>query len=704
VTEVWEEVYGTAWTHVSPFFARFKSPTKAQNQAPAPILHGKDTLLVAPTASGKTEAVVAPLVARNAHQLTPQQGPSIIYVAPTRALVADIVTRLSAPLHRLGAIIGERTSDRHSWSPGKPCSVLVTTPESLDSLSCRHPETLHGLQAIVLDEIHLLEGGPRGLQLLLTVHRIETTLKRTLQRIVLSATVPQLDDLAKRWLRDPAICVVHGVHELDMRVLQAKEDDWMPWLVTALDDPTFPSEKALLFAPTRRATEAVARELGPLLKSKGWIVRSHHASLGSDERAMTEREFAASKGRYLVCATSTLEVGIDIGDVDMVILLGPPWSLSSFLQRIGRGCRRTNRRRVLGIAFSPTEIRTFEALAAAARAGRSDGRLTSPLYAVAVQQIGASLWQRRQASAPGHKAFLTETTVKNLLAPAATPETLESFARTVLQAAQEIGYADSQERVGPDGRYQAVFPGKDLDLAAGRIDFHVNFSGAGGDHEVVIEGSGKRIGEVSNADFTPGTIFHLGGRVWRIMGIHGKTISVRPVGGALGQVPEFLSKRGGYITRELAEEIAKIVWPPWQTGNIASFEEQTERETLVHYAHFLGKEAASFLAAHIRRYGIDVKNVGALTMTASERWELRVPTPTAEDLRALAAANPGIPAILLDYGNLFPRLPEQIRQAQSLLAFDWAEMARRLATIQHVVVQPGDLAWAHPSSQTVITI
>lgn len=704
MTEAWEEVYGTAWTHVSPFFARFKQPTKAQQQAAAPILQGKDTLLVAPTASGKTEAVVAPLVARNAHQLTPQRGPSIIYVAPTRALVADIVTRLSGPLHRLGAIIGERTSDRHSWTPGKPCSVLVTTPESLDSLSCRHPDTLRDLQAIILDEIHLLEGGPRGLQLLLTVHRIEITLKRSLQRIVLSATVPQLDELALRWLRNPTLCVVHGVHELDMRVLQAKEDDWMPWLVNALDDPAFPSEKALLFAPTRKATEGAARELGHLLRDKGWTVRSHHASLGSDERAMTEKEFAASKGRYLVCATSTLEVGIDIGDVDMVILLGPPWSLSSFLQRIGRGCRRTNRRRVLGIAFSSTEIRTFEALAAAARAGRSDGRLTPPLYAVAVQQVGASLWQRRQASSPGHKPFLTETALKNLLSPACLPDKIDIFVTATLQAAQETGYADPQERVGPEGPYQAVFPGKDLDLAAGRIDFHVTFSGTGGDHEVVIEGSGKRVGDVSNADFTPGTIFHLGGRVWRITGIHGKTISVRPVGGALGEVPEFLSKRGGYITRELAEEIAKIVWPAWKPGEIASFEEQTERETLVNYAHFLGKEAASFLAAHIRRYGIDVKNVGALTLTASERWELRVPAPTAEDLRALAAANPRIPALLLDYGHLFTRLPEQVQQAQALLAFDWNEMATRLAAMQHVTVAPDELAWTHPSKQTILTI
>ncbi len=196
----------------SPFFGRFGNFTPIQLQAIPPILQGQDTLVIAATASGKTEAVVAPLLERLL-----QKGPiepgllRILYICPTRALVRDLVERLQTPLENLGISLALKTGDTGPVAAANPATLLITTPESTDSLLTRIPRLFIPLQAIVLDEIHLFDRTPRGDHLRCLLNRIERI--RTYaqpdtppaQRIALSATVPDPAGVAARYLHDGVV-------------------------------------------------------------------------------------------------------------------------------------------------------------------------------------------------------------------------------------------------------------------------------------------------------------------------------------------------------------------------------------------------------------------------------------------------------------------------------------------------------------------
>ncbi len=354
------------------FFARHGQFTAVQERAIPPILAGRDTLVAAPTATGKTEAVVAPLLER--HILAAagrRRGLAILYICPTRALVRDLNERLAPALAALGVALAMKTGDTPPVSTRRPPAVLITTPESLDALLTRAPRLLAPLRAIVLDEIHLLDHTVRGDQLRCLLARIEhiRAYRRPgtaaapnadpLQRVALSATVGDPAGVAARYLREAAIVQAAGGREI---VASQRSMADLADLAAALTARA--SLKTLVFCNTRHEVEQVATYLRHNLAYDAPVF-AHYSNLDPAVRQAVEADFAAATVAVCV-ASSTLELGIDIGSIDDIVLLGPPHSLASFLQRAGRGGRRANATRVLCLARTAGEALRFAALLEAA--------------------------------------------------------------------------------------------------------------------------------------------------------------------------------------------------------------------------------------------------------------------------------------------------------------------------------------------------
>jgi ATP-dependent helicase Lhr and Lhr-like helicase len=306
-------------------------------------------LVVAATASGKTEAVIAPLLERRWRQLR-QPGLHILYICPTRALVRDLYERLQPALADSGIALAMKTGD--VAMPRQTPALLITTPESTDALLTRSPKLFRTLQAIVLDEIHLFDNTPRGDHVRCLLNRISRIQQYgrpdapLAQRVALSATVPDAAGVAQRYLRDGVIVEVAGGRTIEAEIRPLYD---LTELVDALGQR--PSRKTLIFCNTRAEVEQTAAYLRQHLPHHADIF-VHYSNLDGAMRTEVETRFAAAATAVCV-STSTLELGIDIGSVDDVALLGAPLDLTSFLQRIGRGSRRTQQTRVLCLPKSP---------------------------------------------------------------------------------------------------------------------------------------------------------------------------------------------------------------------------------------------------------------------------------------------------------------------------------------------------------------
>lgn len=207
----------------SSFFARYGNFTPAQFAAIPPLLDGENVVLCAPTASGKTEAALAPLIERYLLPARNTQHVTLLYLLPTRALIADVANRLAAPLERLRVRLAVKTRDLDDFDPRRPADLLLTTPESLDALLAKQPKTLIHVAGVVLDELHVLDGEARGDQLRVVLNRLRQV--RTfaaqhgdaanahIQYVALSATVADPASVAARYFADAQVVVTPGGRE-----------------------------------------------------------------------------------------------------------------------------------------------------------------------------------------------------------------------------------------------------------------------------------------------------------------------------------------------------------------------------------------------------------------------------------------------------------------------------------------------------------
>ncbi len=355
------------------FKQRFGTPTNAQAQGWPSIARGDHVLLTAPTGSGKTLtaflwAIDALLTARYEHGST-----RVLYVSPLRALNTDIRNNLDEPLAELQVAFANQgiatpalractrsadtTAGERARLLRKPPEILITTPESLNIMltSQRGRAALSGLQAVVIDEVHDLVGNRRGVQLITALERLAYA-NGEFQRIALSATVAPLATVA-RWVGGRRLCkeALTDLYEVrpvqQIRATDRRQIDlqvvfpaaavnaasrgltlWQP-IAAFLREGIRAHRSSLVFVNSRRLAEQIAHRINMDLPEP--IAYAHHGSLARELRVAVETRLKAGQLQAIV-ATSSLEMGIDIGAIDQVVLLQTPHSIASAIQRIGR--------------------------------------------------------------------------------------------------------------------------------------------------------------------------------------------------------------------------------------------------------------------------------------------------------------------------------------------------------------------------------
>ena len=324
------------------FYGHFPNLKTHQQSAIKPILNGGNMVLSSGTGSGKTEAVLAPLISLWWRQALERDFLTILYITPTKALANDIEKRIQLPLNKLGLRLGIRHGDRDDLCTGRVPHVLITTPESLDVLLFRKEKALKSIRAIVIDEVHLLYNTQRGLQLSVLHQRLKEIVGGSIQWVALSATVGSLKNVRDFLVgKDENVFFLQYPSErlITSHLRHIKNEDDFLKLIHNLTkgQPT----KLLVFANSRKECERLANVLHHDTNLSPFIF-THYSSLSTDMRLKTEQEFASAK-KAICISTSTLELGIDIGDIGAVVLWGVPPRFDSFLQRIGRGNRRLNK-------------------------------------------------------------------------------------------------------------------------------------------------------------------------------------------------------------------------------------------------------------------------------------------------------------------------------------------------------------------------
>jgi ATP-dependent Lhr-like helicase len=414
-----------------------RDPTEIQRLA-LPVLSGSDdALLLSPTGSGKTEAALLPLLSRLLSEPTPPVA--LLYITPLRALNRDLEHRLVSLVEEVGL----RAAVRHGDTPQSarlsqskhPPHLLLTTPETLQILLVgrRLRESLANVRTVVVDEIHELVGSDRGAQLSVTLERLDAVAGRKVRRIGLSATVGNPAEVAAFLSPSPRVSQVRTVSTRRVLELTARRpSDAYPPLPADLlaelkaDAPLLAGLRAveqeirahattLVFVNTRPTAEGLAARLSRL--APDLPVAVHHGSLSREVREEAEIAFREGRLRALV-ATSSLELGIDVGGVDHVVQFGSPHQVGRLVQRVGRSGHRLDRT-IHGtvIALDDDDLEEAAVLARRADAGllepvvwRTRNRLAAATQIVASLRAEGSVVPSELIARLGHAAAVADLT------------------------------------------------------------------------------------------------------------------------------------------------------------------------------------------------------------------------------------------------------------------------------------------------------
>lgn len=342
------------------------------------VLDGRNAIIVSSTASGKTESVIAPISEILLKKT--MEGLSTLYVTPTRALANDIHERLSEQLSELDLTVSIKTGDKPKFNSEKPSDILITTPESLDSLICRYPDSLTNIKFVIIDEIHSIDGTYRGDQLRILLKRLKL-IASDFSTYALSATVHSPEEVGRRYMDEFEIVQSESSRQI------------VEYYVSSFEEIHEISKKekikkTLVFCNSRQKTESIGMLVNQIWGPGKVVI--HHGSLSKTEREETEL-FMKTCRRAICVSTMTLEIGIDIGDVDAVVLADIPWDNASFVQRIGRSGRRSGIIRVFLLCDSSSR-HLFEEMMDSARSNHIDEKLYHVDLSVVVQQIFSVLF------------------------------------------------------------------------------------------------------------------------------------------------------------------------------------------------------------------------------------------------------------------------------------------------------------------------
>jgi ATP-dependent Lhr-like helicase len=573
------------------------SPTAAQVQGWAAIRERRHTLIAAPTGSGKTLAAF--LTALDELFQEGLRGPlpdevRVVYVSPLKALSADIHKNLAEPraaIRRLAAEAGieaphitaavrtgDTTSSERAAMLRTPPHILVTTPESLYLLLTaeRSREMLRTVRTVIVDEIHAVIGTRRGAHLALTLERLQRVAPHPLLRIGLSATQKPIEEVAKYLLGvEGGECTIvdEGHHramdlgvEMPRSLLEAvmSHEVWEEYYdrLTALINA---HRTTLIFVNTRRMAERVARHLSERLGDDA--VTAHHGSLSKENRLDAESRLKSGQLKALV-ATASLELGIDIGHVDLVCQLGSPHRIATFLQRVGRSGHSVSGT-PKGRLFPVSRDDLFEcaALMRAVRQGELDRIVMqeSPLDVLAQQLVAESScadYSEDELFALVRRAWpyreLKREEFDGVIAMLADGFATRRGRRSALVHRDEV-----------NGNVRGRRGSRMLSITSGGAIPEV------ADYRVMLEPEETFIGTI-NEDFaiesTAGDIFQLGNMSWQILQVGAGVVRVSDAKGASPTIPFWLGEapsRSDELSRavsDLRRDIDGVEWLVRETG------------------------------------------------------------------------------------------------------------------------------------------
>jgi ATP-dependent Lhr-like helicase len=364
----------------------FSEPTLPQTLAFPPILECKNVLLIAPTGTGKTEAVLLPIFSKIVEQKNQdQKGIQVVYITPLRALNRDMFKRLSFWSQQLDITVEVRHGDTEMKirrkQALKPPQLLVTTPETLQAIlpGSQMRRHLGNVQTVIIDEVHDLAESKRGAQLTIALERLVEATDREFQRIGLSATVGNPEDVARFVAgTNREINIVQAVlaknYRYKVEYLSPTEKDYelaakletspeaaarIRRLIELIDS----HKSTLVFVNSRTIAELLGHRFDQLGRTD---IAVHHGSLSREERVITEDAFKTGTLNAIIC-TSTLELGIDVGNVDLVIQYMSPRQVGSLIQRVGRSGHSLERLSE-GVIVTAFPDDTLESMAAVANA------------------------------------------------------------------------------------------------------------------------------------------------------------------------------------------------------------------------------------------------------------------------------------------------------------------------------------------------
>jgi ATP-dependent Lhr-like helicase len=584
------------------FQERFRKPTEAQRLGWPTIQERRDTLIAAPTGSGKTlTAFLASLdrllrlaLAGDLHEQT-----YVVYVSPLRALSNDIQRNLQGPLAEILHLARQeqpdcpeiralvRTGDTPAWERQRmvrrPPHILVTTPESLYLVLTgnRSREILRQVETVIVDEIHAVARDKRGAHLALSLERLDALCTAQPVRVGLSATQKPLDELARFLVgsgngvttdstttttthrsplttHHPAIVDIGHFRDMDLAVevpereLQAvcTHEHWAE-IYERLVQLIGEHRSTLIFVNTRKLAERVAHQLTQRLGENQ--VLSHHGSLSHRSRQRTEQGLKEGRLKAVV-ATASLELGIDIGHIDLVCQLGTPRSIATFLQRVGRAGH------ALGLvpkgrlfALSREELIECLALIRAVREGRLD-RIEIPRAPLDIlaQQIVAAVacedWEEDALFALCRRAFPYRD-----LSRADYDAVLEMLSEGIAPRRSRHGAYLHRDRV--NHRLRARKGARLTAITCGGAIPEV------ADYRVVTDDENRTLVGTVHEDFAVecngGDIILLGNTSWRVKHVRGGEVVVNDAKGAPPTVPFWLGEAPGR-TVELSAEVARL--------------------------------------------------------------------------------------------------------------------------------------------------
>ena len=743
------------------FRSSFPAPTQAQEGAWSAISSGSHALVVAPTGSGKTLSAFLWALDRLASTPPPEERLArcrVLYVSPLKALAVDVERNLRAPLvgighaaQRLGLDVPDVTvSVRSGDTPANerrafartPSDILITTPESLFLLlTSQAREALAGVETVIIDEIHALAGTKRGAHLALSLERLDALLPQPAQRIGLSATVRPVDEVA-RYLaggRPVEVVAPPSAKEWDLDVvvpvadladLGQESDDlsgpaagavartsiW-PHVEEQVVDLVLGRRSTLVFVNSRRLAERLTTRLNEIYAERtegesGVLARAHHGSVSKEQR--DEIEEALKAGRLpCVVATSSLELGIDMGAIDLVVQIESPPSVASGLQRVGRAGHQVG---AVSHGVVMPKFRGDLVQATVVVEGMRRGAIESiavpanPLDVLAQQVVAM--------------CALDEWTVADLGALVRRAAPFATLAEPVLTATLDM--------------LAGAYPSDDLSELRPRITWDRvagTLTGRRGAQRLAVtsggtipdrglfgvflaggEGPGRRVGELDEEmvyESRVGDVFTLGTSTWRIEDITHDQVLVTPAPGQPGRLPFWhgdqlgrpaeLGAALGAMVRELVaappetarERLAASGLDEWAADNLLAYLSE-QREATRHVpddrtivVERFRDEIGDWRIAVLSPFGAQVHAPWALALSARMRERfgvdvqamhgddgivLRLPDWEVEESRDIGAEILDI--VRLDPADVRPLVTEQVG-GSALFAARFRECAAR---------------------------